>query len=163
MASTLAILGGEPIRARPFSRWPVFDSREREQLDTVLTSGTWGGHPSPSPKAAELSAAFAACHGARFAIPTTSCTSALEVALKALSIGPGDEVIVPALTFAATAYAAVACMARPIFADVSPINACTDPASVERLITRRTKAIIPVHYGASLADLDALTEISRTH
>src|SRR6267154_1402003 len=163
MSSTLAILGSEPWRTRTFSKWPVFDSREREQLETVLTSGTWGGHPSPSPKAAELSAAFAAYHGARFAIPTTSCTSALEVALKALGIGPGDEVIVPAITFAATPYAAVACMARPIFADVSPVDACIDPIDVERLITRRTKAIIPVHYGASLADLDALAEISRTH
>src|SRR5258707_5740275 len=163
MASPLAIWGGEPIRARPFSRWPVFDSREREQLDTVLTSGTWGGHPSPSPKAAELSAAFAAYHGARFAIPTTSCTSALEVALKALGIGPGDAVIVAAITFTATPYAAVACMARPIFADVSPVDACIDPVAVERLITRRTKPIIPVHYGASLADLDALLEISRAH
>ena len=163
MSSTLAILGGEPIRTRPFPKWPVFDSHEREQLETVLTSGTWGGHPSPSPKAAELSAAFAAYHGARFAIPTTSCTSALEVALKALGIGPGDEIIVPAITFAATPYTAVACMARPIFADVSPVDACIDPIDVERLITRRTKAIVPVHYGASLADLDALLEISRAH
>src|SRR5713101_6720468 len=141
MSSTLAILGGEPIRTRAFSKWPVFDSRERQQLETVLTSGTWGGHPSPSPKAAELSAAFASYHGARFAIPTTSCTTALEVALKALGVGPGDNVIVPALTFAATAYAAVACIARPIFADVSPVNACIDPEAVERLITGRTKAI----------------------
>src|SRR5258708_7569538 len=163
MASTLAILGGEPLRTRHLSKSPVFDSREREQLVTVLTSGTWGGYPSPSRKAAELSAAFAAYHGARFAIPTTSCTNALEVALKALGVGPGDEVIVPAITFAATPYAAVACMVRPIFADVSSVNACIDPAAVARLITGRTKAIIPVHYGASLADLDALLEISRAH
>src|SRR5258708_9340671 len=137
MASTLAILGGEPLRTRHLSKSPVFDSREREQLVTVLTSGTWGGYPSPNRKAAEFSAAFASYHGARFAIPTTSCTSALEVALKALGVGPGDEVIVPAITFAATAYAGIACMARPIFADVSPVDACIDPASVERLVTRR--------------------------
>jgi len=161
--STLAILGGLPLRTRPFSTWPVFDAREREQLDDVLTSSNWGGFPSPNRKAAEFAAAFAAYQGARFAIPTTSGTSALEVALKALGIGAGDEVIVPALTFAATPYATVACMARPIFADVSATNACIDPDSVKRLITRRTKAIIPVHYGASLADLDALAEISRAH
>src|SRR5260370_3279149 len=95
MASTLAILGGEPLRSRPFSKWPVFDSREREQLETVLTSGTWGGHPSPSSKAAELSAAFAAYHGARFAIPTTSCTTALEVALKPLGDGQRAQVTFP--------------------------------------------------------------------
>ncbi len=162
-SSTLAILGGEPTRTRPFSKWPIFDPREREQLEDVLTSGSWGGFPSPNRKAAEFSAAFAAYHGARFAIPTTSGTSALEVALKALGVGPGDEVIVPAITFAATPYAAIACMARPIFADVSAATACIDPASVQRLITRRSRAIIPVHYGASLADLDALMEISRAH
>ena len=163
MPSTLAILGGQPLRTRPFPAWPVFDARERAQLEDVLTSSSWGGYPSPNRKAAEFAAAFAAYHGARFAIPTTSGTSALEVALKALGIGAGDEVIVPALTFAATPYAAVACMAHPVFADVSAANACIDPDSVKRLITRRTKAIIPVHYGASLADLDALAEISRAH
>ena len=163
MPSTLAILGGQPLRTRPFPTWPVFDVRERAQLEDVLTSQSWGGYPSPNRKAAEFAAAFAAYQGARFAIPTTSGTSALEVALKALGIGAGDEVIVPAITFAATPYAAVACMARPVFADVSAADACIDPKSVKRLITRRTKAIIPVHYGASLADLDALAEISRAH
>ncbi|MGB8413117.1 MAG: DegT/DnrJ/EryC1/StrS family aminotransferase [Candidatus Binatus sp.] len=163
MPSTLAILGGLPLRTRPFSTWPVFDAREREQLDDVLTSSNWGGFPSPNRKATEFAAAFAAYQGARFAIPTTSGTSALEVALRALGVGAGDEVIVPAMTFAATPYAAVACMARPIFADVNAANACIDPDCVKRLITRRTKAIIPVHYGASLADLDALAEISRAH
>jgi len=163
MPSTLAILGGQPLRTRPFPAWPVFDSRERAQLEDVLISSSWGGYPSPNRKAAEFSAAFADYQGARFAIPTTSGTSALEVALKALGVGAGDEVIVPAITFAATPYAAVACAARPVFADVSPANGCVDPESVKRLITRRTKAIIPVHYGASLADLDALMEISRAH
>ncbi|MHB8383917.1 MAG: DegT/DnrJ/EryC1/StrS family aminotransferase, partial [Candidatus Binataceae bacterium] len=71
--------------------------------------------------------------------------------------------IVPAITFAATAYAPVACMARPVFADVDPATACMDVASAARLITRRTKAIIPVHYGASAADLDALTALAREH
>ncbi len=163
MPPKLALLGGSPLRERPFTRWPVFDSREREQIEEVLSAGSWGGFPSPNRKAAEFSAAFARFQGASFAIPTTSGTSALEIALKALGVGPGDEVIVPAITFAATAYAAVACMARPVFADVSPVNACIDPASTARLITRRTKAIIPVHYGASIADLDELTNISRTH
>ena len=163
MPSTLAILGGRPLRTRPFPTWPVFDDRERAQLEDVLTSSSWGGYPSPNRKATEFATAFAGYQGARFAIPTTSGTSALEVALKALGVSAGDEVIVPAITFAATPYAAVACMARPVFADVSAANACIDPDSVERLITRRTKAIIPVHYGASLADLDALAQISRAH
>ncbi len=161
MASRLAILGGPALRTRAFTRWPVFDDRERAQLEDVLSSASWGGYPSPNRKAALLEARFAAMQTARFAIATTSGTSALEVALKALAVGPGDEVIVPAITFAATAYAPVACMARPIFADVDPATACIDTASVARLITRRTKAIIPVHYGASAADLDALTALAR--
>src|SRR6202789_325409 len=163
MPSPLAILGAQPLRSRPFPAWPVFDDRERAQLEDVLASSSWGGYPSPNRKASEFAAAFSSYQGSRFAIPTTSGTSALEVALKALGIGAGDEVIVPAITFAATPYAAVACMARPIFADVSAANACIDPESVARLITRRTKAIMPVHYGASIADLDALADISRAH
>jgi len=163
MASQLALLGGDPIRKRSFTRWPLFDDRERAQLEDVLSSTTWGGHPSPNRKASELAGRFAAFQGVRYAIPTSSGTSALEVAIKALGIGPGDEVIVPALTFAATAYAAVAALARPVFADVDPATACIDAHRAEQLITSRTKAIIPVHYGATLADLDALSEIGRKH
>jgi dTDP-4-amino-4,6-dideoxygalactose transaminase len=161
MKSPLALLGGQPLRTRFFTRWPIFDERERAQLADVLESASWGGFPSPNRKAAEFAARFAEFQGARFVIPTTSGTSALEVALKALGVGPGDEVIVPAITFAATAYAPVACMARPVFADVDPATACMDPASVRRLVTRRTRAIIPVHYGASCADVDALGAIAR--
>jgi dTDP-4-amino-4,6-dideoxygalactose transaminase len=163
VSSALAILGGKPLRDRPFPRWPVFDERERAQVLDVLESANWGGFPSPNRKARELSEKFAACQGARFAIPTTSGTTALEAALKALGVGPGNEIIVPAITFAATAYAPVACLARPIFADVLADCGCIDPAFVRKLITRRTKAIIPVHYGGTLADLDALGEISREY
>ncbi len=161
MKSPLALLGGQPLRIRPFTRWPIFDERERAQLADVLESASWGGFPSPNRKAAQFAAGFAEFQGSRFVIPTTSGTTALEVALKALGVGPGDEVIVPAITFAATAYAPVACMARPVFADVDPATACMDPDSVRRLLTRRTRAIIPVHYGASCADLDALGAIAR--
>ncbi len=163
MQSKLALLGGTPLRSRPFTRWPVFDERERAELDNVLTSGVWGGHPSPNPKAREFAARFAEFQGARFVIPTTSGTTALEAALKALGVGAGDEVIVPAITFAATAYAPLTCLARPVFADIDPDTVCIDPASVRKLTTRRTRAIIPVHYGAAVADLDALAEIARAH
>jgi dTDP-4-amino-4,6-dideoxygalactose transaminase len=156
-------LGGPPIRSRPFTRWPIFGEREREELDDVLRSGSWGGFPSPNRKAREFTERFAAFQDVRFAIATSSGTTALEVALKALGIGPGDEVIVPAITFCATAYAAVACMARPVFADVIADSVCIDPDHVGTLITLRTRAIVPVHYGATAADLDALCDISRRH
>jgi len=161
MPAKLALLGGRPVRSRPFTRWPIFDERERAELDDVLRSGSWGGFPSPNRKAREFAARFTSFQGLRFAIPTSSGTTALEVALKALGIGAGDEVIVPAITFCATAYAAVACMARPIFADVRADSVCIDPDSVSRLITPRTRAIVPVHYGATVADLDALIAIAR--
>jgi dTDP-4-amino-4,6-dideoxygalactose transaminase len=160
MAERLALLGGPPVRSRPFTRWPIFGAREHAELEDVLQSGSWGGFPSPNRKAREFAARFASFQGTRFAIPTSSGTTALEVALKALAIGPGDEVIVPAITFCATAYAAVACLARPVFADVLADSVCIDPESVTRLITPRTRAIVPVHYGATVADLDALTEIA---
>jgi dTDP-4-amino-4,6-dideoxygalactose transaminase len=163
LPSKLALLGGEPLRQRPFAKWPVFDERERAQLEDVLGSGSWGGYPSPNRKAAEFAARFAQFQAAKHVVPTSSGTTALEVALKALEVGPGDEVIVPAITFAATAYAPLTCNARPVFADVDPETICLDPESVRGLITPRTRAIIPVHYGASLADLDALADIARQH
>src|SRR6516162_3333668 len=82
MASQLALLGGEPLRKRPFTRWPLFDDRERAQLEEVLSSTTWGGHPSPNRKASELAGRFAAFQDVRYAIPASSGTSALEVAMK---------------------------------------------------------------------------------
>ncbi|MGH7864469.1 MAG: DegT/DnrJ/EryC1/StrS family aminotransferase [Candidatus Binataceae bacterium] len=159
--SELAVLGGEPLRTRPFPPWPAFDERERAQLEEVLASHNWGGYPSPNRKASEFAAKFSAFQGAQFAIPTSSGTTALEVSLKALGVGPGDEVIVPATTFYATAYVAVACGARPVFADVRAQDACIDADSVRRLISPRTRAIIPVHYGSAVADLDALGAIAR--
>jgi dTDP-4-amino-4,6-dideoxygalactose transaminase len=161
VTAKLALLGGEPVRRRPFQRWPAFDERERGELEDVLASHNWGGYPSPNRKAAEFAARFAAFQGADFAIPTSSGTTALEVALKALGIGPGDEVIVPATTFYATAYVAVVCGARPVFADVRAADACINADSVRRLIGPRTRAIIPVHYGSSVADLDELLRIAR--
>ncbi len=163
MPARLALLGGQPVRSRPFTRWPIFDERERAELEDVLRSGSWGGFPSPNRKAREFAARFASFQDLKFAIPTSSGTTALEAALKALGVGAGDEVIVPAITFCATAYAAVACLARPVFADVRADSVCVDPDSVKRLITPRTRAIVPVHYGATVADLDALIEIARAH
>src|SRR5579875_2482251 len=79
MASRLALMGGEPVRNRPFTRWPLFDERERAQLEDVLSSGNWGGYPSPNRKASEFAARFAEFQGIRNAIATSSGTAALEV------------------------------------------------------------------------------------
>ncbi len=98
--------------------------------------------------------------GARYVIPTDSCTSALHLGLWALGVGPGDEVIVPDLTWVATANAVKYVGATPVFADINPQTWCIDPQSVEELITERTKAIIPVHLYGYVADIKSLQKIA---
>ena len=90
-------------------------------------------------------------------------TVTMEVALKALGVGWGDEVIIPALTFAATPYAAMAAGALPVFVDVEPARWTIDPDLVEAAITPRTRAIMPVHLGQQMADMDRIMEIARRH
>jgi len=102
---------------------------------------------------------FAKYVGAEFAIPTDSCTSALHLAMWALGIGPGDEVIVPEITWVATANAVRYVGATPVFADIDPVTWCIDPISVEQLVTKKTKAIIPVHLYGYVSDLNPLQQI----
>ncbi len=90
-------------------------------------------------------------------------TVTMEVALKALDVGWGDEVIIPALTFAATPYAAMAAGALPVFVDVEPERWTIDPDLVEAAVTPRTRAIMPVHLGQQMADMDRIIEIARRH
>lgn len=159
----LAIRGGAPVRPEGYPPWPVWDEAEVEAVAEVVRSGRWGGFPEPGPKAAEFEAAFAAYQGARYGILMANGTITMEVALKALDIGWGDEVIVPALTFVATAYAPMAAGALPVIVDVTPQTWTIDPEQVEAAITPRTRAIIPVHLGQQMADMDRLTEIAERH
>lgn len=107
--------------------------------------------------------AFADFCGVRHAVSCSSGTAALHVALLALGVGPGDEVIVPTLTFVATANAVTYCGARPRFVDVEPYSWTLDPKLLEAKITARTKAILPVHLYGHVANMDAITEIARRH
>lgn len=106
---------------------------------------------------------FADFCGVRYAVSCSSGTAALHVALLALGVGPGDEVIVPTLTFVATANAVTYCGARPRFVDIEPDTWTLDPNLVEAKITPRTKAILPVHLYGHVANMDAITEIARRH
>ncbi|MEZ5337164.1 MAG: DegT/DnrJ/EryC1/StrS family aminotransferase [bacterium] len=115
------------------------------------------------PRTQDFEQAFAARVQAPHALGLNSCTAALHLALLCGGVGPGDEVIVPALTFAATANTVVHCGASPVFADVLPDSQCIDPASVERLINGRTKAIVPVHYGGIACAMPALHELAERH
>src|SRR5574340_1182635 len=96
MEEKLALKGGSPVRTKPFTRWPIFEAQERELILDVLQSGVWSFN---GPKEAEFSKRFAAFCGAAEALCVANGSVTLEIALRALNIGPGDEVIVPAVTW----------------------------------------------------------------
>jgi dTDP-4-amino-4,6-dideoxygalactose transaminase len=142
----------------PFAK-PRFYGGEAEALAAVIESG-W---VSQGPRVQAFEAAFAARVGAAEAVATTNCTTALQLALYASGIGPGDEVIVPSLSFIATANAVWQCGATPVFADIDPRTYNLDPAAAERAITARTKAIMPVHQIGLPADMDAFFALADAH
>ena len=159
----LAINGGTPVRATSYPAWPAPDEEYVEAVVEVVRSGEWGGFPEPGLNAGTFEEAFAAYQGARHGVLMMNGTVTMEVACKALDIGWGDEVIVPALTFAATAYAPMAAGALPVIVDVLPETWCINPDAVEAAITPRTKAIIPVHLGHQMADMDRIMSIAAAH
>ncbi|WP_028059329.1 DegT/DnrJ/EryC1/StrS family aminotransferase [Candidatus Solirubrobacter pratensis] len=142
----------------PFAK-PKFFGGEAEALAEVIASG-W---VSQGPRVQAFENAFAARVGAEHAIATTNCTTALHLALYASGVGPGDEVIVPSLSFIATANAVWHCGATPVFADVEPLTYNLDPVAAERAITPRTKAIMPVHQIGLPADMDGFFAIGERH
>jgi dTDP-4-amino-4,6-dideoxygalactose transaminase len=156
----LALLGGQPVRQKPFPGWPVFAQEEDESLQEVLRSRAWGGY---SAQVEEFEAAFARLHGVRHAISCCNGTVALEVALRALDLECGEEVIVPPITFVSTAATVMICHGVPVFADIDPKTLNLSPSAVEASITSRTRALIAVHFGGHPADLDALTAIAERH
>ena len=159
----LAVNGGTPVRSTPYPAWPAPDDEYVAAVSEVVRGGEWGGFPEPGMNATAFEEAFAAYQGARHGVLMMNGTVTMEVACKALDVGWGDEVIVPALTFAATAYAPMAAGALPVIVDVTPETWCIDPDLAEAAITPRTRAIIPVHLGHQMADMDRLTEIADRH
>jgi dTDP-4-amino-4,6-dideoxygalactose transaminase len=159
--SELAILGGPKTRSEPYPAWPVWDQRDVDALTEVVKSGRWGGYPYPGPKTAAFAKAFAEMQGGGFAVPMANGTVTMEAALRAAGIGWGDEVIVPAYTFQATAAAPMAAGAIPVIVDVDPDTYCLDPKAAAKAITPKTKAIIPVHLGHQMADMDAIMELAE--
>ena len=154
---TPAVLGGTPVRSTDYPSWPVWDDGERDGLLRVLDDGGWW--QGNGNVAATFAAEFASYHGARFGMALTNGTHTLEAALVACDVGDGDEVIVPGMTFVASAGAALAVNATPVLVDIDPDTLCIDVAAAEAAITPRTKAIIAVHVAGAAADLDALTDL----
>ena len=161
--SELAILGGSKIRTQPYPAWPVWDQRDIDAVTDVIKSGRWGGYPYPGPKTAELAKKFAEMQSGGYAVPMANGTVTMEVALRAAGIGWGDEVIVPAYTFQATASAPMSAGAIPVIVDIDPDNYCLDPKAAEKAITPKTKAIIPVHLGCNMADMDAIMALAEKY
>jgi dTDP-4-amino-4,6-dideoxygalactose transaminase len=157
----LALLGGEKAIKTPFPIWPYYDENERRVLNEVLDSRVWWR--TPGTKTLQFERDFAAYHQAKHGIAVTNGTAALEVALAALDIRAGDEVIVPDFTFVATASAVLFTGALPVLVDVTPDTYCLDPELAEAAITERTKAIIAVHMAGHPADLDKLAELVQRY
>ncbi len=154
--TVLAINGGNPVRTKPYPTWPQWGATEKEALGATLESGHWGGYPPPSPQAREFENEFAQYHDAGHSVVMGSGTDALMVALRVAGIGYGDEVIVPALTFVASASCVLLVGATPVFADVDPTTYCiktTGPGSIEDVTTNRTRGVLPVHLGSRMADM----------
>ena len=159
--SALAIKGGEPVRTKPWPDWPDRRDEDVRAVAEVVASGKWWQYAGEN--TASFEREFAAYQGAQHGVTVNSGTTALHVALLALGIGPGDEVIVPAYTFQATASSVLLSNAVPVFADVAPETMNLDPDSVAAAITPRTKAILPVHLAGLPADMARLQELAAKH
>jgi len=159
----LAINGGTPIKDvknNPWPAWPVWGKEEEKSLIEVLNSGVWSYN---GPKEREFNKLFAKFTGTKYAICTVNGTVTLQLALEALGVGVGDEVILPGLTWQATAATIIDVNATPVMVDVCEDTWCIDPKEIEKAITPRTKAIIPVHLYGAFADMDAIMEIAKKH
>jgi perosamine synthetase len=157
---TLAALGGKPLFDNErHGKWPGVTDDDKRAVMGVLDRAILSG--SDAPEARAFQAEFAALHGAKHALLCHSGTSALQVAVGALGIGEGDEVIVPSYSFVATALCVVSQGAIPVFVDVLPGTGNMDPSKIEAAISPRTKAIMPVHvhgYPVDLAQIRAIAE-----
>ena len=143
-----------PRPAPTFPDWPQFDDTEREALERALAQGQWWRMGGSEVNAFEEE--FAEYHGAGHALAVTNGTQALELALQTMGVGPGDEVIVPAITFISSSQAVQRLGAVSVPVDVDPGTYCIDVAATAAAITPRTKVIMPVHMAGLMADMDGL-------
>lgn len=154
-----ALLGGKPARQGPFPSWPVFDAKDEDALLKVMRTGQWyrGGGAC----VARFEAAYAERMGAKHCVATASGSTALYTSLAALGVQAGDEVILPPYTFVACANVILALNALPVFVDTDPETFQIDPAKIEPAVTDRTVAVMPVHLGGNVANLDAVLAVAR--
>lgn len=161
MSETLAIHGGTPAVRTKLPAWPQFSEQAIQDVEAVLRSGKvnyWTGK-----RGMEFERRFAGWQGSKYAISVATGTAALHVALAALGVGPGDEVIVPSYTFIASSFSVVQAGAIPRFADVNLEDHCISPESAERLINERTRAIMPVHLYGNVCDMDRILALAKKY
>jgi len=156
----LALDGGAPAVTVSAPRWPIVGELEVAWMEGVVRSGQWSWM---GPHESAFCREFAHFIGAKHAICMANGTVTLQVALQAVGVRPGDEVIVPALTWVATAQAALDIGASVVLVDIDPETLCMDPRAFQKAITKRTKAVIPVHLYGCMCDMDAILEIARKH
>ena len=155
---SLAINGGPPVRTTPFPDWPQVDQTDEEAILQVLHGGKWGRYLGDRVETFEKE--FAALVGAAHCVAMTNGTVSMETAVRALDIGAGDEIIVPAYTFFATVGAVLACGALPVMVDVDPDTFCIDPHAVAAAVTPNTRAVIPVHLAGGVSDMTRIGKIA---
>ncbi|MCE5346485.1 MAG: DegT/DnrJ/EryC1/StrS family aminotransferase [Bacteroidales bacterium] len=161
MKKNLAINGGPKTIDRNFP-WPVFDETDVNAVADVVRSGQWG-----NPDCADLVKAFedefAAFCGTKYALTCVNGSVALRLALIACGVRPGDEVIIPPYTFIATSTIVLEANCVPVFVDIDPDTYNLDPSKIEAVITKRTKAIIPVHFAGQACEMDKIMAIAKKH
>ena len=154
----LALYGGTPVRDKPYPAWPAAGPLEKQSVAAVLASREWGGHGETVTRFETL---FAGMHDCEHGVATATGTLALELALAAAGVAEGDEIIVPAHSFIATATAVSRVGAVPVFVDIDRETYNIDPKAMEAAVTDRTRAALIVHFGGLPADMDRIGEIAR--
>ncbi|MHC4941393.1 MAG: DegT/DnrJ/EryC1/StrS family aminotransferase [Planctomycetota bacterium] len=158
----LAALGGEPIYCEAWPAWPHWDEKEEQVLAEVVKSGQWGICPEPN-HVSRFAARFAEAHHSKYAVCCCNGTIALMIALRAAGVLPGQEVIMPAYTFMATATAAIGIGATPVIVDVDSDTLNLDPTKIEAAVTERTGAIMPVHLAGMPAAMGRILDVAAKH
>ena len=163
--SKLAILGGKPVTKNILEKNQLINCKalEKKYLIDAYESGVWDNWPGIKSMASKFEEEWADFNKSKFCALLTNGTHTLQVALETLDIGAGDEIIVPGITWQATASAVCDVNAVPVIVDVDPETMCIDPERIEEAITSRTRAIIPVHLYHRMADMDRILKIARKY
>ncbi len=161
MKEKLAINGG-PKTVNTVFPWPIFDQTDVDEITNVVKSGRWG-NPDCGDIVARFESEFAEFCGSKYALACVNGSVALRIALIACGVKPGDEVIITPYTFIATASIVLEANCVPVFVDIDPDTYNIDPAEIEKAITSRTKAIIPVHFAGQACEMDRIMLIAQRH